>query len=185
MHVGPLHRELRVPIEPKRLGVLIGNKGQVKKRIEESLNVKLEVDSENSYVKIKLKEGASIIDLLKAKDIITSISCGFSPERAFRLLDESQILDVINLKELAKNREDMKRIKGRIIGKEGKARGMIEDLTGAYISIYDKYVAIIGDYEQVRVAHEAIMMLIRGKQHRTVYNFLRRWRTSIKRARLY
>jgi len=185
MHVGPLHEELRVPVEPKRLGVLIGNKGQVKKRIEESLNVKLEVDSENSFVKIRLKEGATVIDLLRAKDIITAISYGFSPERAFRLLDESQVLDVINLKEIAKNREDMKRIKGRIIGKEGKARTMIEDLTGAYISVYDKYVAIIGDYEQVRVAREAVMMLIRGKQHRTVYNFLRRWRASTKGVRLY
>mgnify|MGYP000554197523 CR=1 FL=1 len=174
MYVGPLRGELRVPIEPERLGVLIGNKGKVKKKIEEALNVELEVDSKNSLVKIRLKEGATIMNLLKARDLVMAISYGFSPERAFRLLDESQVLDVINLKEIAKGREDMKRIKGRVIGKEGKARAMIEDLTGACISVYDKYIAIIGDYEQVRVAREAVMMLVRGRQHRTVYNFLRR-----------
>jgi len=174
MYVGPLRGELRVPVDPNRIGVLIGNKGRIKKKIEEALNVKLEVDSEGSFVKILPKEGTTIMNLLRTKDFVRAISYGFSPERAFRLLDESQVLDVINLKEITKNREDMKRIKGRVIGKNGKARTMIEDLTGTYISVYDKYIAIIGDSEQVRVAREAIMMLIRGRQHRTVYNFLRR-----------
>ncbi len=180
MFVGPIHGEITVNVNPDRIGVLIGDRGSVKKKIENSLNVKLKIDSKTGEVKISPKEGATVLNVLRARDIVRAIGLGFSPERALRLLDETQALDVIDLKELTKGREDMVRIKGRIIGKEGKARKMIEDLTGAYISVYDRYVAIIGDYEQIRVAREAIMMLIQGRQHRTVYNYLR---TEYKRLK--
>ena len=180
MYAGPLRGELRVPVEPERLGALIGAKGEVKRRIEEALNVRVRVDSANSEVRISPREGATVVNVLRARDVVRAISYGFSPERALRLLDESQVLDVIDLKEVCRSREDMVRIKGRIIGREGKARAMIEDLTGAYLSVY---VAIIGDYEQVRVAREAVLMLIQGRQHRTVYNFLRSECKRLRRRR--
>ncbi len=183
MYAGPLRGELRVPVEPERLGALIGAKGEVKRRIEEALNVRVRVDSANSEVRISPREGATVVNVLRARDVVRAISYGFSPERALRLLDESQVLDVIDLKEVCRSREDMVRIKGRIIGREGKARAMIEDLTGAYLSVYDRYVAIIGDYEQVRVAREAVLMLIQGRQHRTVYNFLRSECKRLRRRR--
>ena len=59
-------------------------------------------------------------------------------------------------------------------------RRMIEEMSGARLAIGDRHVAIVGDYEQVRVAREAVEMLIRGRQHRTVYDFLRRMRREGK-----
>lgn len=181
MFTGSIRGEIIVNVDPQRVGVLIGNKGSVKKQIESALNVKLKIDSKTGEVRIIPQEGATVLNVMRARDVVRAISLGFSPERALRLLDETQTLEVIDLKELTKGREDMVRIKGRIIGKEGKARKMIEDLTGAYISVYDRYVAIIGDYEQARAAREAIMMLIQGRQHRTVYNFLRTEYKRLKR----
>jgi len=174
-----------IPIERDRIGVLIGKDGRTKRRAEEEFGVKLKVDSENAVVYVE--EGEKPLTpllIMKIKNFIRAISIGFAPEDALRLSDDSTMLEVIDLKEIAKHRQDMKRIKGRIIGEEGKAKRMIEDLTGTKVVVGEKEVGIIGDYEGVSAAREAIMMLIAGRTHRTVYNFLRVKSREIKRRRL-
>ena len=53
--------EYKVGIEPDRVGVLIGKKGEVKRRIEEATNTKIEVNSKSGVVTIK---GESLSDVL-------------------------------------------------------------------------------------------------------------------------
>ena len=48
----------------------------------------------------------------------------------------------------------------------------VENLTGAYISVYGKTVGIIGEVNDVYLAHQAVSMLLQGSMHRTVYKFL-------------
>lgn len=180
-HQGGLRGKLRIPVSPDRIGVLIGNKGNVKRKVEEALNVKINIDSTTGVVEIEPKPNTDITSVLKTRDFVRAIAYGFSPKRALRLLDEMQTLEIIDLKEFYRRREDLVRVKGRIIGESGKARQMIEEMAGADISIYDHYVAIIGDFEQVRIAREAVMMLINGRQHRTVYNFLKTKNAELKR----
>lgn len=171
-----------VNVSPDRIGVIIGNKGKVKREIEERTGVKLYIDSSSSSVTLELDSSKSdFINLLKAKNIIMAISYGFSPEKAFRLLDEDQILDVIDLTQYGDSKDNLARIKGRIIGERGKTRRIIEEYTGVHISVYDNYVAIIGGYEHVVVARHAVQMLANGAQHRTVYNYLQRERRRLKR----
>lgn len=171
-----------VNVSPDRIGVIIGNRGRIKREIEERTGVKLFVDSSSSSVTLELDTSKSdFINLLKAKNIIKAISYGFSPEKAFRLLDEDQILDVIDLTQYGNSKSDLARIKGRIIGERGKTRRIIEEYTGVYLSIYDHYVAIIGDYDHVVVARHAIQMLANGAQHRTVYSYLQRERRRLRR----
>ena len=66
----------------------------------------------------------------------------------------------------------MKIIKSRLIGTKGKTRISIEECSGCFISIYGKTVSIIGKYEQINIAREAINMIIRGSKHSKVYSFL-------------
>jgi len=75
---------------------------------------------------------------------------------------------------------DISRIKGRIIGREGKTRRIIEEMTGTRVSVYGHTVSMIGGIEQVDIAREAIKMLIKGNQHKTVYRFLQRKRHELK-----
>ncbi|RLF23965.1 MAG: RNA-processing protein [Thermoprotei archaeon] len=176
---------ITITVDKDRLGVIIGGKGEVKRRIEKALGVKLEIDSNTGEIKI-IPEGERIdpLKLLKARDIIRAIAYGFSPDRAMKLLGEDTYLEVIDLKQYTSGRrEDIVRVAGRIIGEGGKARKMIEELTGAEVSVYRHYVAIIGDYEQVRMARNAIEMLIQGRQHRTVYRYLFREKRELKRRR--
>lgn len=174
----------RIPRE--RIGVLIGANGSVKEYIERKLPVKLDINSETGDVIITLKEGAEDPSLLfKAKDVVLAIGRGFSPERAFRLLDEEDcILEIIDLRSiLGRSESALKRIKGRIIGRDGKTRAIIEEMSGALVSVYGHTVAIIGDFDQVNVAREAVNMLINGSEHASVYRFLQRKRQEIKRRR--
>jgi ribosomal RNA assembly protein len=176
---------LKIPKE--RVGALIGPEGKTKKSIEEKLSVELQIESETGAVTIMLAENANDPSLLfKAKDVITAIGRGFSPEHAFRLIhDEEAILDVIDLRTIfGRSESDMKRIKGRIIGMNGKTRKIIEELTDANICVYGHTVSIIGNIDQAQAAREAIQMLINGSQHSTVYRFLHRKRRELKKKML-
>jgi len=176
---------VRIPKE--RVGVLIGPNGETKKLLERMLSVNLEVESDTGGVTIFLKEGAEDpSSLLRAKDVVTAIGRGFSPEHAFKLIqDESTVLDIIDLRTIfGRSESDIRRIKGRIIGMEGKTRRTIEELTDTHISIYGHTVGIIGNIENVQVAREAVQMLIEGRQHATVYGFLHRKRRELKKSML-
>jgi ribosomal RNA assembly protein len=176
-----------VKIPRERIGALVGPNGRVKEVIEKKLLVGLEVDSETGDIKIVLTPTTQDPSLLfRAKEVITAIGRGFSPERAFRLIeDDEAVLEVIDLREIVgKSQSDMKRLKGRIIGKEGKTRRIIEELTEASVSLFGHTISIIGDMEQAGVAREAIQMFLGGSQHRTVYRFLHRKRRELKKKKM-
>lgn len=175
---------VRIPKE--RVGILIGPEGKVKQYIEEKLQVRLEVDSEGS-VTIMLSEKAPDPSLLlKAKDVVTAVGRGFSPAVAFRLIrNEDDIFDMIDLRLIfGRSESDMKRVKGRIIGANGKTRKLIEELTEANTVVYGHTVGLIGSFEQVDAAHNAVQMIIEGCQHHTVYNYLQKKRTELKKQKL-
>ena len=79
---------------------------------------------------------------------------------------------------------DLKRLKGRIIGRNGKTRMLIEELTGTSMSVYGHTVSIIGSTDQAEIARAAVNMLIKGRQHRTVQRFLHRKRRELKKKKL-
>jgi len=176
---------MKIPTE--RVGVLIGPNGVTKKNIEDKLAVELQIDSEEGGVTITLTEKATDPSLLfKAKDVITALGRGFSPEHAFRLIrDEEAILDVIDLRTaFGRSEADIKRVKGRIIGMNGKTRKIIEELTDTNVAVYGHTVSLIGTIEQADAAREAIQMLVRGSMHATVYRFLHRKGREFKKKKL-
>jgi ribosomal RNA assembly protein len=176
---------LKIPKE--RVGVLIGPEGKTNKHVEEKLMVELQIDSEAGDVIITMAENADDPStLFKAKDLVTAIGRGFSPEHAFRLVrDEEAVLDVIDLRSaFGKSEADIKRVQGRIIGMNGKTRQIIEELTDTNVSVYGHTVSIIGTVEQVQIARDAIEMLVKGSMHGTVYRFLHRKRRELKKKKL-
>jgi len=176
---------LKIPKE--RIGALIGLDGATKKHVEKALSVELQIESETGGVTITLTENAEDpSSLFKAKEVVNAIGRGFSPERAFRLIrDEEAVLDVIDLRDIfGRSESDIRRVKGRIIGMDGKTRRIIEELTETDVSVYGHTVAIIGNIEQVQAARGAIQMLIKGSLHSTVYRFLHRKRRELKKRML-
>ncbi len=175
---------VRIPLD--RIGALVGREGIVKNEIERRCGVTLDVDGKTGEARISFKAEALIeSNPFKAYDIVSAIARGFSPQRAFSLLEEDTIFTVIDLREYSgKSENAMIRIRSRLIGTEGKARKLIEELTGTEISIYGHTVAIIGKPEDLKVAKEAIDKLAKGGTHKATYEMLQKYRTKQKLERM-
>lgn len=181
--VGP---DTFVKIPKERVGILVGPEGKVKQYIENQLNVKIDIDTEGTVNIALTDEAKDPSMLLKAKDVATAIGRGFPPETAFRLVrNEDDIFDMVDLRQIfGRSESDIKRVKGRIIGADGKTRKLIEELSEADVVVYGYTVGIIGSFEQADIARHAVQMIIEGCQHHTVYKYLQRKRTELKKQKL-
>lgn len=168
--------ELRVP--KNRVAVIIGKEGSVKKDIEETTNTKLNIDSKEGDVFVS---GEDALGLYTAREIIKAVGRGFNPEIAKLLLKPDYVFEVIDVSEFAKSKEAMLRLKGRVIGKEGKSRRLIEELTECSISVFGRTISIIGLPESAANARRAVESLLRGSTHANVYKWLEKRRRELKR----
>ncbi|HZA42677.1 MAG TPA: KH domain-containing protein [Nitrososphaeraceae archaeon] len=175
---------IKVPGE--RIGVLIGRKGAVIEKIKQECRVNVDVESESGNVIVGY-DSSSLIEgnPFKALEIISAIARGFSPERAFKLLHEDVVFQLLDIRDYVGNSQSsMNRLKGRIIGERGKSRRTIEELSGADVSVYGHTVGFIGIFEAIKVAVEAIVLLTKGSSHRTVYAMLQNYRRKLKQEKM-
>lgn len=174
---------MHIKIPADRIGVLVGPTGSVKSTLEEKTGSEMVIDSDTGAVEIMA--GEDPIMAMRLAEVVRAIGRGFSPERAYPLLeDEMLMLDVIDLSRVCNTKTDMARIKGRIIGKDGRTREITEKLTGVGISVYGKTVAMIGGPEQIRIARAAIEMLLDGAPHGAVYGFLEKKNQELVSSRV-
>ena len=171
---------LKIPRE--RVGVVIGKNGITKDEIENLTKTEIIVDSEAGTVAISpTEETEDPLSVWKARYIVKAIGRGFNPEISVKLMGDETILEIINLPDyVGKSKKAILRQKARIIGKEGRTKDIITDMTGVDISIYGKTVSIIGDMEQIHIAKEAVEMILNGVRHKTVYAFLERKTRDMK-----
>jgi ribosomal RNA assembly protein len=159
-----------IKVAGDRLGVLIGKGGSTKREVEEKTHTAIHIDSKEGVVIVEGEEAEGVIAAVK---VIEAINRGFSPERAFQLMrDEDLVLDIVDLGMVADSPRQLDRIRGRIIGRAGRSREQIEDMTGTSISVHGKTISLIGPFERVKIARTAIEMLVNGVPHETVYSFL-------------
>jgi ribosomal RNA assembly protein len=174
--MGEFSYELKIPKE--RVAVLIGKDGEMKSQIEIETKTELKVDSKEGDVFVS---GDDALGLYAAREVIIAIGRGFNPEIAMLLLKQDYVFEMMNLNDYNKSKDAQLRLKGRVIGKEGKSRKLIEELTEAYVSVYGKTICIIGLAEPAYAAKHAIDMLIAGSPHSTVYKWLEKRRRDLKR----
>ena len=153
---------IRIP--QKRIDIL-KKRDELREKIEEFTNTKIELSDEVSI------EGGSV-DVFQAKNIVKAFGRGFDLDDCFYLLEDEYGLEIINLSEFTKSKERLKILKGRIIGTGGKTKKYIEKYAEVKTSIFGKTVAIIGKWDKIIVAREAIMKLIQGCTHQTLYRWL-------------
>lgn len=171
---------LRIPKE--RLGALIGHNGETKKKIEEIANLKIDIDSDEGEITINEQEADNPIIALQLEEIIRAIGRGFSPEHAMRLFKEDTYFFVFDIHDyVGKKPTHIRRLKSRVIGKNGKTKHIIERLTGSDISVYGHTISFISDFESMDVTKKTIDMLLSGSKHATVYRFVER---EMKKIRL-
>jgi len=153
--------------------------------LETVFKVGITVESETGNVEIvPRQEQTDVSVVFTARNIVQAIGRGFNPIRALTLLNEDADILVLDLEDyVGSSRNNQNRIKGRVIGKEGKSRALLEQLTECQISVYGGTIAIIGSYEMLPIAKEAVEMLINGAFHKTVWNHLYAIRRKLKKDR--
>lgn len=174
-------QHVRIPQD--RVGVLIGAGGETMREIESRAEVRLDIDSETGSVRIE--SVGDPVTGLKGPDIVRAIGRGFAPDDALALLDdELMMLDIVDLDAATRNENDLRRQKGRLIGENGRTRELMEELSGASVTIYGATLAVIGGPDQVEMIRSAAEMILDGAPHGAVYSFLERRRNERKREEL-
>lgn len=167
--------ELKIPLA--RVAVVIGTQGKVKKEIEEATKTRIQVDSAEGDIFIAGSDG---LGLYSAREVVSAIGRGFNPDIAMLLLKQDYASEQIIIDDYAKTKKHEIRLRGRVIGAEGKARKVVEELTDCHVSVYGKTITIIGEIENAGICRQAIEKLLAGSQHSSVYRWLEKKRKDMK-----
>ncbi len=163
-------------VQKSRIAVVIGKKGETKEEIEGSLGVKIDLNSKTGDCEIIPDIESpkyTPLNVLTAQKIVSAINRGFNPKKAMILAEEEYDLEIFNLLTiLGKSEKRIKRMKGRVIGRNGEMRRAIEKYAESFISVYGKTISLISEYENLQIARKAVSMLLNGIPHHTVIKYL-------------
>jgi ribosomal RNA assembly protein len=174
----------RIRIPKNRIAVLIGPNGAIKRELEKITQTAITIDSSDGLVVVEsTEETKDPLAVWKARDIVQAIGRGFSPQRAFALLDDDVYLRLINLEEFGSTPNQIRRLKGRVIGQGGKTRRNIEELTETFVAVMGNTIGVIGEVENQQIAVNAVVRLLRGAEHSTINRYLNTQRRQLKRRK--
>jgi len=171
------------PVPPESFENVKEGLRQVMGELRRRLGVRLTLDEGNSRVLIEAEGEGDAANVLRARDIVRAIAIGFSPQDALQLLDEDYVLVVVDVRQAVGDKENhLRRVLGRVIGENGRARRTLEEITGTRIVVNDRgLVGIIGDYERSQIAKHGVELLVQGRMHATVYRRLESMMRELKR----
>lgn len=134
-------------------------------RLEKALNVKI-----TSIGKEVCIDGLPEDEYI-AEKVIEAVEMGFPFSVAFLIKEESNLFEIINIKNYT-HKKDLEKIRARIIGTKGKTLRTLTELTKCHFEINGNLVGIIGDTEFIKNAQQAVIMIIQGSKQTNVYAYL-------------
>eukprot|EP00053_Salpingoeca_punica_P015784 m.146061 g.146061 ORF g.146061 m.146061 type:complete len:186 (-) comp16799_c5_seq1:238-795(-) len=165
----------RIPVPPHRYTPLKEHWMQIFTPVAEHMKLQIRMNTKSRHVELKTCEATEDPSALqKGADFVKAFMLGFAVEDAVALLrlDELYLdsFDVTDVKPLSG--EHLSRAIGRIAGKGGKTKFTIENVTKTRIVLADSKVHILGAFQNIRVAKDAIANLILGSPPGKVYGKL-------------
>ncbi len=140
-----------------------------KKRLERELKVKITNKGHLVFVDAQPEKEFIAIEVLEA------INAGFSADKALDLQQDNFMLQTVHIKDITK-RNDLERVRARIIGTKGKTLKTLSNLTNCEIAMDDNEIGLIGPAEEMEDAVQAVTSLINGSKQGNVYGRLERQR---------
>ena len=156
---------IRIPHE--RVHAIRGDADSSLEMLERKLKCEIEVSDEG-----EVELNGEPIDEFFGKSVIRAIGRGFEPHIAIKLLKDDYGFHLIDLRDYASKPDAMTRIKGRVIGEEGKARKIIEQEGECNLAIWGHTVGIIAPLETLDISTSAVFKLIEGQPHQVVFQYL-------------
>lgn len=144
-----------------------------KEMLERKLGVKIILEGKKAIV------DGDALDEYEAVLVLEAMQFGFSAKKALLLSSEDFIFRKLPIKQFTR-RKDLSVVRGRVIGKEGKTKNALENISGCEIMIKDDAVGLIGSAESIDEATTALTNLIRGSKQANVYRFLERMNAAKK-----
>lgn len=142
-------------------------------KVESKLKIKISFSGK----KLTLK-GNELTEFITI-EIIKAIDYGFDTEDALLLLDQNYSLKIINIKEHTR-RKNLEEIRARIIGRQGKAKTTIANLTNSKIVVKGNEVAIISDADHLEFVTQGVISLIQGAKHGNVFSYLEKQNRTLR-----
>ena len=166
--------------EVKILKKMVKSLRDNKKRIESDMGVKLDVSNEG-IVKIESDDGLVI---WLTKKMVLAFSMGFDIETCLRLKDEDYSFELIDVRDYGRDtKKDIIRLKGRVIGSDGRCKKNLQIRTETMISVSGKRIGIIGKISDVELCKNTVEMLLNGAKHSTAFKSLEKAILKRKKAK--
>ena len=137
-----------------------------KGELEKELKIDIEIDGKSAVI------NESAIKEYEFSKIVDAINFGFTLKRALLLKEDDMEFKIIHIKEHTKR--NLRVVKARLIGKKGKTKRVLADVSGCEIIIRETEIGIIGEVESVEDLEKAIISLIRGSKQSNIYQYLER-----------
>ena len=173
--------ELLARVPKNRIAVLIGKGGQTRKMLEEASGAKLDIDSKTGEVMAEWEEEPDPVVRMKMPDVVLAIGRGLAPSRAVQLIQDDIFLRMYDIREwVGRQPNQTRRMRSRLIGRNGRIRSLIEEISNCEMAIHGSTVLVIGDQDGVALAAPAIEGNLRGSEHSTVLHGLEQDRKRLK-----
>ncbi|ORX90731.1 pre-rRNA-processing protein PNO1 [Basidiobolus meristosporus CBS 931.73] len=166
----------KVPIPPHRMAPLKGNWIKLYTPLVEHLKLQVRMNVKSKSV--ELKTSPHTVDtgaLQKGTDFVRAFALGFDIDDALALLRLDELyIDSFEIKDVKTLHGDhLSRAIGRIAGKDGKTKFTIENATKTRIVLADTRIHILGSFQNIKIARDAVVSLILGSPPGKVYSTLR------------
>ncbi|MFO8110537.1 MAG: KH domain-containing protein [Thermoplasmata archaeon] len=87
-----------IKIPKERIGVLIGENGRTKEKIEKKTGALLDIDSNSGVVDIDTRNVDDPVLTLKVEDIVKAIGRGFNPKKSLFLLKDDAYFELMDIR---------------------------------------------------------------------------------------
>ena len=136
-----------------------------KKKLEEVLKVKIT----NRGKEVSISGNAE--DEYIAEKVIDALNFGFPFSNALEIKEQNFTFEILNIKDYTK-KQDLKSVRARLIGTQGKTLSTLTSLTLCHFEIKDNEIGIIGSSEHIENAQNAIISIVKGSKQTNVYAYL-------------
>nr|CAG8530427.1 7096_t:CDS:2 [Entrophospora candida] len=147
------------------------------------LNLQIRMNTKTNNVELKTSKYTTDPSALqKAADFVKAFMMGFDVDDAIAILRVDDLyIDSFDIKDVKTLEGDhLSRAIGRIAGKNGKVKFAIENTSKTRIVLADSSIHILGSFQNIRVAKDAIVSLILGSPPGKVYANLKTVSTRMK-----
>jgi len=166
----------RIPMPPHRMTPLKKDWLNIFGPLTEILGLQVRMNVQRRCVEIRTsKQTKDIGAIQKGADFIKAYALGFDVNDAIALLRLDDLyLDTFEIKDVKTLHGDhLSRAIGRIAGQDGKTKFTIENTSRTRIVLADTKIHIMGSFQNIKIARDAIVSLILGSPPGKVYAGLR------------